>query len=505
MFLRASIASFLLVATPAWAQVVHQPDAFGDAIFRKTDFGADGLILAGNMLPAPDMTGYTIGRWAPVDAAVDRYVGIWSDAGDFLRFDMTFDGVINPPGPLAINTLYYDPFLYGPNPVFGYIEFDVDADENTGGEVSFPQHRYAGHVARFGGHPAGARFANRVAIAGPQLDNNLLSGPMVERSGEEFHLALFGDHFNAIQPQDDNTDFEFGAGETWLVFGRLLHRAHAFEPFSGSNGNGAYEPNVQLRFSHNVVTNATTITLVYQLNQFGAAQVETNGDPAPVQTSDGSHFNHTSIQEGLENLVSSLAAIPPSDPRRNLPEFALIAGWENRNPTLYLDAHTWKVNAVVGTAYVDEFDSGMLFAPTDVMPSPRFGDFNADHQVDAADFAAFDEFLIEHDGDGVLDAGPGGDGEVLLSGFGPNFCMFDLDYNGAVNDLDRWQIPVLGDLDIDYDVDEIDALLFVNLLVGGGSFNPADANLLLQRADINGDGFLDGADLQGFVDRFLAD
>lgn len=502
MHRRAAILCLLAIAAPAPAQVVQYTDVLGDAAPRRTDLGADGLIDE-DLHTVPDLLGYSIGRWAPVNPLADRYTGAWSASGGFLRFDMVFAGVVSPPGPLAIDSFFYNPYQYGPSPVFGYIEFDVDANVDTGGEVSFPQHRYAGHAARFGGQPAGPRFVDRVAQRGQHLDGNMATPPHVERSGEEFHLALFGDHINGIASQSGN-DTLFGPGDTWVVTGRLLHRAHAFEPFNGANGSGSYEPNVPLRFRHDVVDNVTTVTLVYQLDQFAASQVESNSTPGTVQPMDGSHFNHTSIQEGLHSLIAGLQAIPPLDPRRSLPEFALIAGWEDQNAAGYLNPHLWKVNIVVGMAFAFEYDAAMLFTPTDVAPSPRFGDFDGDVIVGPDDFALFDAFIVEFDGDTSVDSSFIPDGAVAISGFGPGFCMFDLNYDGTVDALDRALIPFMGDLDFDSDVDGVDLTMLIDALIGGTPFNPATSDMFFNRADFSGDGVVNGADIQGFVDRFLA-
>src|SRR5262249_28621501 len=142
----------------------------------------------------PDLVGYQIGRWQPTNVANDLYIGSWSATGQFVRVDIGFSGLINPPGPVGITSPAYAPYLYGPNPVLGFIEFDLDHDTSTGGETSAPGLRYLANVARFGGKPATPRFADRVALQASDADLPFDTAPYVKRSGEEFHIALFGDH-----------------------------------------------------------------------------------------------------------------------------------------------------------------------------------------------------------------------------------------------------------------------------------------------------------------------
>lgn len=483
----------------ARAQVHIEPDATGDAVIRRADLGADGIVDEA-VHAIPDVAGYQIGPWLPNDSYVDPYVGTWAANGDFLRIEITFQGFVNPPGPLALSSGTYAPYLYGPNPVFGFVEFDVDNSVDTGGEVDFPAFRYTGNAARFGGKPSAPTLADRVATQGDDLDNILSTPPFVERSGEEWHLALFGDHITQIIEVTGNGNGIFEPQEVWLARGRLLHRAHAFEPFSGAGGDGVYKPMVDVRFEYAANLNLTLVTVVFPLTNAAAA---TQLGEA-VQPLDGQDTNQASIQEGLADLVDSVTAIPPGNPLRNDPRFALLSGWEYLVPDDYLNPSTWDLNLLAGMAYVQEDPSGALLAWTDVLFDPVAGDFNGDGIVQSADVAALDLYLTDHDGVTGWDADATVNGIVQLINFGPNFSLFDLNCDGQVGPADRNLIVIMGDLDMDLDVDLADLVVLVDTLLQPGSVSPEAFGALLARADFNEDGLINGADIGGFIASLLA-
>ena len=132
-------------------------DLVGDAVIRRMDMDADGPVDSGAHR-LPDIVSYRIGMWVPTDPQGNSFDGEWSPESDILRLDIVFDGLVNPPGTLCCEHPF-DPFVYGPNPVFGYIEIDMDDSVNTGGELykshggklHNPHLRYLGNAARFGG------------------------------------------------------------------------------------------------------------------------------------------------------------------------------------------------------------------------------------------------------------------------------------------------------------------------------------------------------------------
>ncbi|MFO0974356.1 MAG: dockerin type I domain-containing protein [Phycisphaerae bacterium] len=477
------------------------PDPFGDAVIRPTDPGADG-----DLQPAlhakPDLLGIHIGRWTPYTLSA-IYDGAWADTGPFVRVDVQFAGLVNPPGPLNLTSGTYDPYRYGPNPVFGWIELDVDSDISTGGETTSPELRYLANVARFGGKPFGPRFYDRVALDGHDASQPFGVPPFVQRSGEEFHLALLGDHITSFLPIQGNGDGIFQPGERWLIRGPLFHRAHGFEEFSTAAGPppGAYMPQVELLWEWRPEFNGTQVSMVYPILQSAAAALAGQAQ----QPLDGNPSNQSSIQEALANLVSSVVAIPPNDPLRLDPEFPIIAGWQFQQPQFFFEARDWEVTALVGMAYAARSGDGALFAWTDVAPNPLPGDLNGDGQIDAGDTTAVRTFILQHDGDPGMDTGPSFDGQVWLPNFASNFSICDLNYDGIVSQQDVMAVPLPGDLDFDDDVDAQDAVIFVNLLTHGpGLFPPGQAATMVARADVNHDGAVNGGDIAPFVQLWWA-
>lgn len=486
---------WLLLALPAQAPVFPQTDPFGDARIRRTDLGADGIV--GELMHViPDIAGYGMGNWQPANPSADLFTGTWSPQGVFLRIDIGFFGHVNPPGPLdLLPNSVYDPYRYGNNPAFGYIELDLDHNVASGGEWDRPDLRYLWNVARFGGLPSVPRFltTNRIATNWTQLDHILSTPPYVERSGEEFHIALFGDWIEYKTELSGNGDNTFDPGEVWLVHGRLFHRAHVFKYFSGANGNGEYLPRVDLRFDHPVGANITMVSLVYPLTN--AASAMQYGTPN-VEPMDGSDSNQNSVEEALADLTMTVQQMPPY--QRDDPRFPMIAPWEDEDAGDYLNSTYYQVDMLVGMAYTTEKPDGAVVAWTDAWPGPIFGDFNGDGRVNATDVQLFDGFISQYDAaDGVTD------GRVQIPGFAQNYSMFDLNYNGVVDDADRMLIRVSGDLNGDFLVDEADVALLVWALLHPGMMPANVPPDFSDRADFNHDGILNGRDIPGMVRAYL--
>ena len=379
----------------------------------------------------------------------------------------------------------------------------MDQRINTGGETFAFALRYLANVARFGGKPSGIRFANRVALFGDDVFNGFTQPPFVQRSGEEFHIALFGDHITQVIELSGNGNGIFEWGESWIVRGPLFHRAHGYEEFSFAGGPppGAYEPIVDLRWDYVPSLQITLVSLVYPLTQNGSAAML--GD-AEVEPLNGVASDQNSIEEALDDLIFSVNSLPANDPNRLDQNFPIIAPWENSLAVNFLNAGDWDLTLLVGMAYVNPDPGGALCAWTDVQPDPVRGDFNGDGGVTPQDVNAVSNFIASHDGDGTTDGGVAGDLRVDLLDFARNFSVYDLNYDGVVSRNDVDLVPLLGDLDFDNDVDFDDVAIFIVALISPDALNP-DSNLgrILPRADFNSDGLLDARDIQGFVNRLI--
>ena len=431
----------------AEAQIALWQDPPDDTVARRADTGADGPIdpIAHQY---PDILSCAIGAWQPAAPQTDPFVGEWATGGDFFRLDLVLKGLANPPGTLG-HGYPFDPFQHGPNPVFGYIEIDMDANAHTGGELDSPDVRYLGNAARFGGLPADPRYAGHAAVDASAFDGSFTTFPFVERSGEEFHLAFHGWEISQIvRSNEENTVFD--PGETWTLTGKLFHRAHGYERFSYAcctGASGSYEPDVQIRFYHAIGVDETTVSLVYPLANVGSALMRGETE---VQILDGDASNQSSVLEAMDDLVFSTINAPTA--WRNNPRFPIIAPWESANPAGYLDPATWKATVVVATAYTAAQQDAM-FVWTDLAPDVKAGDFNGDGLVTSADLTLFDAFLTTCDGLAEVDADGIVNGRVQLLDFGHNYSLFDVNYDGVVDQADRPVLPPPIDFDGDGDVD----------------------------------------------------
>ncbi len=481
VFAIASAYSLTVRAQVAWQ------DPAGDATVRRADVGADGPVdpVAHRL---PDILSYAIGKWQPTAPQSDLFTGQWTADAAFFRLDLVCKGLVNPPGTLG-HGYPFAPFLYGPNPIFGYVEVDMDGSADTGGELDAPELRYLGNAARFGGLPADTRYAGRAAANGSAFDGSFLTPPFVERSGEEFHIAFHGWEINEIvRSNQENTIFD--PGETWIVLGKLFHRAHGYERFSYaccSGVPGSYEPNVQIQFHHDVAADETTISLVYPLTNAGSASARGETEVEPL---DGDAANQNSVLEAMDDLVFSATNAWPS--WRNNPSFPIIAPWQWTNASNCLDPAAWRVTALVATAYTAPGQDA-LFVWTDLAPDVLVHDFNGDGKVDGADLGLFTAFLAANDGVTGADADGVVNGQVRLIAFGRNFSVFDVNYDGVVDAADRpsYAAPVGFDFDSDGDVDLTD---FSRLQACFNGPNRPPGQPACAGADADGDADVDLAD-----------
>lgn len=450
-------------------------DAAGDAGIRRSDPGADGPINP--LSAAPDVLSLTIGAWSTPTPTTNPYGGAWTSPtnADLVRINLVVDGLVNPAGPLGIGAQGFNPYQFGPRPLYGFVEFDIDRSRNTGGELGpGAQQRFLANAARFGGLPYGS-IAERVPTSAAQIDTNFNTDPQFERSGADFALTFCGCFNISVVNNNGDTNSTFDAGDTWVVRGRFFQRAGGYEEASACFGGsfpGLYDPLVNLRFSHSIVTNRTTISLVYPLRMHGAALLAGQ----PDQPLDLDVSNHTSVEEAIDDVIAG-STEPLSPPARELTH-----RWAGQSVYSYLDPTDWDFTFIVGTTYAQVEPA--LYAWTDVGFELRAGDYDADGSNGTPDFSLFDANLAARDGsptdaDGIVN------GSVTIPNFGVNFDLFDLNNDGRINAADRAGIPftLSGDADNDCTVGLSDlAVLITNWNTSG----PA--------------GDLDGDDLVGLSD-----
>ncbi|NOX59852.1 MAG: hypothetical protein GXP29_13485 [Planctomycetes bacterium] len=384
-------------------------------------------------------------NWAPNSPAIDLFSGSASETGSFVRIDVVVEGLVNPPG--RTDPGLFDPFRYGAHPIYGFVEIDMDDDNETGGEVDAPEFRFLGNAARFGGLPEDSRFSDRLAKSDAAFDGNFLTDPFVERSGEEFHITFLGSVF---QPSDiveasGDGDMVFESDERWIITAPWFHRAHGFEPFSVASGGmipGEYAPDCELRFDHDAATDTTQISLVFPLTNAASAAMRSE----VVQPNNNDPSDQASIDEAFDDLAISASIVnmfPTGEP-----DEVLILGWASNTPGEDLDPTTWRLTALLGTSYTV---SGAGFVWTDMYPNALRGNVNGENGVNLDDQSQIVGYISDHDlDDGSLD------GQVIVAQFASGFSVFDVNHDGVVDGLDTALLSVEGDLDLDGDVDLAD-------------------------------------------------
>lgn len=452
-------------------------DDENDNVVRRT--GSLSAPIFDNEIP--DLVSLTLRLWQPSSVA-DPYSGVEVTANNahVFRLDLVVDGLVNPPGPLALGGNPWDPARFGIQPIYGFIELDVDAQKNSGGELEpVARNRYLANVARLGGLPEGS-IGQRAAQSASDYDNMFFTGPQFERTGAEFDLVLCGCFTPTIVAENGNLDGTLDEGETMIVNGRFFERMQAVAPFAGSFGGadfGLYDPNVDLRFSHDVGTGQTTISLVYALDQTGAAMLTGQ----PEEPMDLSVLNQTSVAEALNDLIFTAEGLfgPITDPAVN----ELIQPWSGRDPFDSLDVTSWDATALLGTTYTNQ--TSTLYVWTDLGFNATFGDMNTDGVLDALDQDSINNAIATMDGS-IEDADGVVNGAVQIINFGPNFELHDITGDGVIDsaDVDAATPPLIGDLNGDGAVDGADLAML--LIQWGLDDTPAD---------LNDDSVVDGADL----------
>jgi hypothetical protein len=489
---------------------VH-PDPAGDAALRRTDAGNDGMVPVGHL---PDVRRVTLSGWCPASSA-DHFSGasVSGHAAHTFRLDIDFCGLVNPSGPVGLGGEGFDPLSYGPCPVVGFFELDIDDEQNTGGELigEATQHVLA-NVARFGGIPYDIDL-DRVAASADDYDFDFSSDPQFERSGNDFTLVFCGcERPEIVSREGGDLDDVFEEGETWIIRGRFFERARGYAPASsifGGSDFGFYDPVVNLRFSHSIIDDVTTVSLVFALDMAGAATL--TGQPEqPIDSIIELGGNHASIEEAVSDLIQA-SGQNWGDPVR-----AYLRGWRDQDSDDNLDPTDWAVRFIVGTPYIMECES--LYAWTDVGIDVTPGDFNGSGSASSYDKSIFEDALTEldggpRDGDGLVN------GRVEIIDFGYNFSLFDVNNDGVIDCLDIDDCPVIcpGDLSGASDpndpaygvpdgvVDGSDFFFYLDQFVAGnvmaadltGSSDPNDPSYGVP------DGVIDGADFFVYLDLFV--
>ncbi len=457
-------------------------DPAGDMVLRRVDPGGDGPLDPQSHRPI-DLRRITIGRWAPVDEDEEEewFDGQFDCDGRFLRMDLLLGGLVNPPGETDPDN--FNPFRYGDHPVYGFIEIDVDADVDTGGELDAPQFRYLGNAVRFGGKPDRPDFADRVAVGGFAFDGDFLTPPFVERHGEEFHLALLSRSVgHDIEVVEGDSDEIFEEGETWIIEGEAFHRAHGFERFSILE---VFEAEAVLRFRHDPAEDVTQVSLILPLMDEPGAGDLCAGDLYPTLCE---QQHEETILSGLCDLVQSAQFIQQNP--TGLPEEEIILGWADKQAVDFLDPVQWTLTALLGTSYTQPDPTGEYFAWTDLYPDVIRGDADGNGDIGAADRALIEQYIDEYDADdGVVDQ------RVVINDFSIDFTVCDVNHDGLVDATDILLVSVPGDTDDDHDVDLIDFSRLQSCLAGSNAPYRWPACAL---SDFDADGDVDVEDFVRF-------
>ncbi|MFG0259868.1 MAG: GC-type dockerin domain-anchored protein, partial [Phycisphaerales bacterium JB041] len=462
----------LTVPTASSGPCTDVEDAVGDAVVRRTDPGNDGALHGLSVLP--DIARISVCGWEAFNPSTDPFTGqtVDGEGAHLFRLSVEFEGLVNPAGRvLGANP---DPFAFGPSPLIGFIDVDVD-HRNSGGELgTAAESRYLANVARFGVMPESS-IADRVARGRDDLDNNFYTTPQYERTGADFALVLCGCDAPTVVAEGGDGDGTFEAGETWVVRSRLFERAQGYAEASAATGGsapGLYDPPIDVQFSHDVPSDRTTVTVVWAIDMIGAAALA-GGSVQPI---DYRVDNHTSVIEALSDIIEGATIGGFSGPG-----WTLVSRWEGREVEDYLDPSDWEVTGLVGLPYLSTAEG--LYAWTDTAGDEQtFGDCDADGLIDGADEAAirgevYDNDGTATDGDGTLN------GVWTLINPGYNFSLYDLNGDMVVDRHDIGGLRPLGDFDFNGTVNTQDFIAFLNAWVARQPTADFDLNQVVNTQD----------------------
>jgi hypothetical protein len=466
--------------SPIWT------DPRGDNLIRRT--GGDPNAALNPAGRTPDLLRVSLTAWQSPTPSFDPYTGAPADpeTAHLFRLEVVFDGLVNPPGPLDGP---FDPFRFGPSPVYGFLDIDVDANRDTGGELlPAAAHRYLANVGRFGQVPRGPQHERVLDWGKRILTHQFGQDPKFERSGADFSLVLCGCRAPEIFLEGGNGNHLFEAGETWVMRSDFFQRAGGYQgaclSYGGlSNTPGMYDPPVHLRFSHNTIANQTTLTLVYALDNIGAGLLA--GQPPEMEDFDAG--NQSSVREALLDLIFGIENNIPTGPALEFcRDFCPGNLQEDLDPT------GWRISALFGTSYLQQ-QPDALYVWTDTGLEECAGDLNGDGVAGPLDLAALRDAIVSYDATSFDAEGTRFEnGAVRVGDFPRNFCLFDISGDGWVDERDTWYY-CLADFNADGHVNVNDLTGF---LTGFSNSNP--------RADIDRNGRFDINDFIGFNSAFAA-
>ena len=453
-------------------------DAQGDAVIRRTDIGADAPLPA-EFVPI-DLLSVVVEGWSPSSPTMDLYSGsVVNGDADFVRIQIFVDGLVAPPGPIGLNGFPYNPYQFGDRPITGFIDLDIDRQKNSGGELMpIARNRYLANVARFGLSPLGS-IADRMVQDGDDIDSDIFVGPQFERTGAEFTLIMCGCFAPVINSQNGNMNSLFEAGETMVVGGRFFERFESFDSasllFNGSDF-GLFDPTTALQFAHDIVSDITTITLVFPITNAGAA-LEAGQSEQPI---DLNLLNQTSMEEAIDDLILGANSASGS-------LAVLVNGWDNNQVDDFRDPTRWDATALIGTAPLIA-QPASFYVWTDTGFDELVADLNLDELNTVLDDQILQGYIDVNDGTAV-DADSVVNGEVAINNFGIEFHFYDLNYDGVVSAVDLPNPPCVADLTHDGVLNFFDISAFLSLFsaqdpladfTNDGSFNFFDVSAFLQ-------------------------
>ncbi len=446
------LAFAILLASPLPASAGDTTSVFvdapDDAVLRRTDAGGDCEINPNGVIP--ELLEVTMRGWQSPTSATDPYNGSAREGrgANLFRLDVTFAGLLNPPGPLGAGGTSFDPFLFGPSPVYGFLDLDIDRNSGTGGELGSAAHsRYLANVARFGLRPYGS-IASRAALWADEVDFDFYTVPQFERTGADWSLSLCGCHSVSVISEGGNANGTFDAGEVWIVRSRFFKRSGGYQAASGMFGGsqpGSYDPHVNLRFAHDLASDQTTITLVWAIDAQGAAALAGESQQAYDQSIAG--MSHASVAEGLRDLI--IGAQGGNGGALSGPVATLTNGWANEElgDDNLTDPTRWRTTALFGMPCDSQGES--LFVWTDTGFEETFGDCDGDQLAGPADQAIIQSVIITEDG-GPRDEDGIADGTITV-GTGASWSFYDFNADGVIDaaDVAALDAPCIADFDGD--------------------------------------------------------
>lgn len=443
----------------------------GDARVRETD--PCRCFQPGPQQVLPDLVEVSLSGWSPTSPSTDLFSGVVVPQNNgnpprFFRMQVILNGRVNPPGGLGLSpAAAYSPFQFGPSPIYGFIELDIDRNEDTGGEPpAAAANRFLANAARFGARPKGSR-GGRAAECDADLFLPWDQSPLICRSGEDFALVFCGCFPVTVVNTSYPSGPTFGPGDTWVVQGRFFQRAGAYTPACGTVGGsaiGAYDPVVKLQFKHDAATDRTTITLVYPLDQIGAQLMSAAAAPPPLNTSITDGF---SVQEAVQELINRAGNLAGVGGLAR----AATEGWAGesfstdiRNPT------RWRVNAILGTTYPSSAPAASPYVWTDIGFDVITGDMNGDGMVSSPDGQYICNRIQSLDGVPDRDVDAAVNGSVVLPDFGVSFHRADVNADGRIDIADLRLVggaPCPADFDLSGSISLDDLFIYLKAWFAG--------------------------------------